>query len=89
MKMNSFSHQGWNLKEYRDKATLVRRVRKGEDLFGREGEVYDRVEKNGDVPPYMLGEFEREGRFRYMLDRDAEDGAFEDYETASEKDVSK
>lgn len=88
LKMNSFSHQGWNLKEYRDKATLVRRVRKGEDLFGREGEVYDRVEGNGDVPPYLLGEFEREGRFRYMLDRDGEDGAFEDYESASQKDDS-
>lgn len=87
VKMNSFSHQSWNTKFSREKTTLVGRVRKGEDLFGREGEVYDRVEGNRDLPPYLLSQFEEKGRFGYMIDRDGEDAAFEDFETVGEHDV--
>lgn len=78
-KMDSFSHQGWNTKSNRDSKTILHRVRNGLDLFAREGEVYDKVDGNRDVPEFVLGEFEREARFAYLLDRDGEGAGFEDY----------
>ena len=75
-KMGSFSHTPWNTEENRDPKTIVERVRKGLDLFGRETELYDRVEGNRDVPKYIL---EHPEKYGYMLDRDGEDAAFEDY----------
>ena len=49
----------------------MERVRKGLDLFGREGEVYERVLGNGDLPGYVRGEFEGRGGRR---GRDGGDG---------------
>jgi len=86
-KMHSFSHQGWNTEANRETHTLVNRVRHGLDLFGRAGELYDRVKDNADVPPYILEQFDQHGRFRYMLDRDGESAGFEDLTTAHEHDV--
>lgn len=77
--MNSFSHQGWNTKDNRDAKTMLHRVRNGLDLFARPGETYDRVDNNRDIPEYVLDAHERDGRFKYMLDRDGEDAGFEDY----------
>jgi len=77
-KMHSFSHQGWNTAANREERTVVERVRKGLDLFGREGEVYDRVEGNGDLPPFVKEEFERRGRFEWLVDRDKAGGGFVD-----------
>ncbi|EMC91821.1 glycosyltransferase family 17 protein, partial [Baudoinia panamericana UAMH 10762] len=74
-KMQSFSHVGWNTEANRDVRTIVERVRGGVDLFGREGEVYERVEGNTDVPAYIL---QQPTRFGYLLDRDGEDGGFQD-----------
>ena len=77
-KMHGFSHQGWNTAANREAATVIERVRKGLDLFGREGEVYDRVEGNGDLPAYLKGEWEGKGRFGWLLDRDGSKGGFVD-----------
>lgn len=76
-KMGSFSHTPWNTKANRDPKTIVDRVRNGKDLFGREGEFYDKVEGNKDVPKFIL---ENEHRFKYLLDRDGDDAAFTDYD---------
>ena len=75
--MESFSHAPWNTAENKDPKTIVERVRNGKDLFGRESEVYDRVENNRDVPAYVE---QHKGAFGYLLDRDGEDGGFADWE---------
>lgn len=79
-KMQSFSHTPLNTPENRDPATIMHRVRNGLDLFGREGQAFDRIEGNRDVPQFVLEQFEREGRFRYLLDRDGEEAGFEDWD---------
>ena len=86
-KMHSFSHQGWNTANNRDSRTLVNRVRHGLDLFGRVGELYDRVELNGDVPPFIFEQYKQNGRFRYLLNRDGEDAGFEDGTTVIHHDM--
>ena len=85
-KMHSFSHQGWNTATNRESFTLVDRVRNGKDLFGRAGEVYDKVEHNHDVPTYILAQHEQDGRFNYLLDRDGEDAGFEDFAAVDRHD---
>jgi beta-1,4-mannosyl-glycoprotein beta-1,4-N-acetylglucosaminyltransferase len=50
------------------------------DLFGREGEVYERVEGNGDLPGYVRGEFEQKGRFGWLVERDGVGGGFLDFD---------
>ncbi len=75
-KMSSFSHQGWNQPEYREREGIVRRVRNGLDLFDRTGEYYDKIDSNPDVPEYMKRNKEK---FSYILDRDPENANFRDY----------
>ncbi|KAK3691804.1 hypothetical protein LTR37_018403 [Vermiconidia calcicola] len=75
-KLERFSHTPWNTKENRDPKTIVERVRNGLDLFGRDLELYDKVDQNQDVPQYVLRNPERYG---YLLDRDGPDAAFKDY----------
>lgn len=75
-KMASFSHTPWNTEANRDSKTIVNRVRKGEDLFGRAGEMYKRVEENKDVPEYVM---HRPDVFGYLLDRDDESAGFSDW----------
>ncbi|KAK2753791.1 hypothetical protein FQN55_000154 [Onygenales sp. PD_40] len=77
-KIRSFSHIKYNRPEFVDKGMLVHRVRNGLDLFDRKEQVYERVVGNGDLPGFLRGERERE-RFRYMVDRDGEDGGFRDF----------
>ncbi|KAF2165931.1 glycosyltransferase family 17 protein [Zasmidium cellare ATCC 36951] len=78
-KMESFSHTPLNTAENRDEATMLERVRSGKDLFGREGQEYERVDNNRDVPTYVL---ERKAEFEYLLDRDGKNAGFRDW-TAS------
>lgn len=75
-KMESFSHAGLNAPEFRDVERIVDRVRRGVDLWDREGEVYDRIVGNEDVPRPLLADRER---WRYLLDRDGETAGFADY----------
>nr|POE72444.1 beta-1,4-mannosyl-glycoprotein 4-beta-n-acetylglucosaminyltransferase [Quercus suber] len=74
-KMSSFSHSGWNTETNRDAKTIVDRVRHGLDLFGRKEEVYDRVDKNQDLPQYIL---DQEQRFGYLVNRDGQNAGFSD-----------
>ena len=76
-KMGRFSHTPLNTEQNRDPETIVARVRNGSDLFGRGDMLFDRVDENTDVPKYIL---ENADRFGYMLNRDGEDAAFQDYE---------
>lgn len=75
-KLSSFSHAWMNDPLYRDKARIVERVRAGKDVWDREGEIYDRVENNTDVPRYLLDYPEK---FGYLLDRDGSNAGFTDY----------
>lgn len=74
-KMQSFSHTPWNTAENRDAQTMLDRVRAGQDLFGREGEHYDLVERNEDIPEFIKQNGER---FGYMLNRDGHYAGFTD-----------
>ncbi len=75
-KMASFAHTSMNAERFRDKKRIADRVRRGKDLWDREGEVYDRVEDNVDVPSFLLHNKER---FGYLLNRDGPDAGFTDY----------
>ncbi|KAK0667191.1 family 17 putative glycosyltransferase [Cercophora samala] len=77
-KMRSFSHAGMNQGVFRDRHRMVERVRKGKDLWDREGEEYQRVEGNEDLPGLLKGAEEKR-RFGYMLDRDGEGAGFRDW----------
>ncbi|KAL2154416.1 hypothetical protein VTH82DRAFT_3092 [Thermothelomyces myriococcoides] len=76
-KMASFSHTGLNAEKYRDRQRIVDHVRRGLDLWDRKGQIFDRVEGNTDVPPFLL---ENRERFKYMLDRDGPTAGFTDVE---------
>lgn len=71
-----------NSPEHTDSKTIFTRVTTGMDIFGR-NECH-RVDKNLDVPGYLQRNRER---FRYALNRDAEDGNFVDFwEVLDERD---
>ena len=76
-KITSFSHKSYNQPYFLDGKRLLQKVRRGEDLFEREGEMYDRVDANPDVPAFLKRE-ENRARFAYMLDRDPGNGNFQD-----------
>lgn len=84
--MQSFSHQGWNTADNRNATLMMDRVRNGKDLFGREGEIYDRIDHNEDIPAFILEQNRRWMRFRYMLDRDGESAGFDDWESVKKDD---
>ncbi|KAH6670707.1 glycosyltransferase family 17 protein [Halenospora varia] len=74
-KLKSFSHIGLNQERFRDRKRIVDRVRKGMDLWDRDGENYDKVEGNEDIPGWLK---ENRERFGYLLDRDGMDAGFRD-----------
>lgn len=76
-KIKSFSHKGYNQPYFLDTRRLLDRIRKGEDLFDRSKERYDRVDDNPDIPAYLKKEGNRQ-KYAYMLDRDLPNGNFED-----------
>ena len=62
------------------------RVRTGQDLFGRDDQVYDKIEAGQlDVPDYIVEQNKTAGRFKHLLNRDGEDAGFEDWESALEE----
>jgi len=75
-KMQSFSHTRLNQEAYRDRGRIVDRISRGQDLWDRPGEIYDRREDNQDVPEYI----KRKTRFGYLLDRNGPDAGFTDYD---------
>ncbi|KAL9635491.1 MAG: hypothetical protein Q9164_003427 [Protoblastenia rupestris] len=76
-KITSFSHKGYNQPYFLDSDRLLQRVRRGDDLFERKEELYDRIDDNPDVPTYLRKK-ESQQKFAYMLDRDPENGNFQD-----------
>jgi len=76
-KMSSFSHVGLNQEVFRDPTRIVDRVRKGLDLWDREGEKYARITSNEDIPEILKADRKR---WNYMLDRDAANAEFEDFQ---------
>jgi len=75
LKMDSFSHMLLNKEEFRNRTRIVERIRQGLDLWDREGEIYDRVEDNKDVPEFLKSDRER---FQYLLNRDGPNAGFKD-----------
>lgn len=64
---------------------VVRRVREGRDVFGREELVYEKVkvgegEERVDMPSYVWREWVERGRFGWMVSREGEGAGFEDWE---------
>lgn len=76
-KMRSFSHVGLNAEGFRDRARIVDRVRKGLDLWDREGEIYEEVSGNEDIPEWLKADRKRWG---FLLDRSGSNAAFQDYD---------
>ncbi|QSZ33799.1 hypothetical protein DSL72_005371 [Monilinia vaccinii-corymbosi] len=77
IKMASFSHTEYNTDEFKSEERIADRVRKGLDLFDRQGEEYDKLEGNNDVPDWVAKNPEK---FGYLLKRDNRNAGFIDYE---------
>ncbi len=75
-KLSSFSHAWMNQEVFRDRHRIADRVRKGQDLWDRAGDRFDKVENNTDVPRLLL---HHRAQYRYLLDRDGETAGFSDY----------
>lgn len=76
-KIESFSHKGYNHPYILDRPRLLEKIRRGEDIFERETELFDRLDENMDVPKYLLQEGNRQ-KFAYLLDRDPPNANFQD-----------
>lgn len=75
-KLSSFSHQWMNVDGYRDRDRIASYIRQGKDLWDREGEEFERIDNNQDIPKILLDQRER---FSYLLDRDGPNAGFGDY----------
>jgi beta-1,4-mannosyl-glycoprotein beta-1,4-N-acetylglucosaminyltransferase len=75
-KMASFSHTSLNHEYFRDRDRIADHVRGGLDLWDREGQEYDRIEGNVDVPSLVLN---NRDRFGYLMNRDGQSAGFSDY----------
>ncbi|KAI1180579.1 glycosyltransferase family 17 protein [Nemania sp. FL0916] len=75
-KLSSFSHVWMNQDVYRDRDRIADRVRNGKDLWDREGQFYDRIENNKDVPELLL---KQPDRFPWLINRDGPTAGFQDY----------
>ncbi|KAF9944426.1 hypothetical protein BGZ70_004653 [Mortierella alpina] len=53
-KMDSWSHQEFNLEKYRDRSWILERAKTGTDPFERSYETYTYIPNNTDVPTYIL-----------------------------------
>ena len=75
-KLSSFSHQWMNHEAYRDPDRIANRVRNGKDLWDREGQFYERIENNRDIPGLLL---KQPDRFPWLTNRDGPTAGFLDY----------
>lgn len=76
-KITSFSHHEFNKPEFTDRAKILQRVRQGRDPYNRTAKTYDRIDRNPDVPQYLL---DHRDHFAYLLDRDPPTANFKDVE---------
>ncbi|KAL7906383.1 glycosyltransferase family 17 protein [Trichoderma velutinum] len=75
-KMASFSHVWMNNDEYRNKDNIAKAVRDGKDVWGRDIDTFERIERNQDIPQVLR----REGaKYKYLLDRSGKSAGFTDY----------
>lgn len=81
-KVTSFSHSEFNRPEFTDRSKILQRVRQGRDPYNRTTKTYDRIDRNPDVPQYLL---DRPDRFAYLIDRDPANANFKD---VSDSDLS-
>jgi beta-1,4-mannosyl-glycoprotein beta-1,4-N-acetylglucosaminyltransferase len=65
-----------NADEYRDRDRIASYIRQGKDLWDREGEEYERIDNNQDIPKILL---DQRKKFSDLLDRDGPNAGFEDY----------
>lgn len=80
--MGSFSHSHLDTEDNRRPENVVKRVREGLDVFGRDI-IYERVAAaEMDYPEYLKANQER---FSWMLERDGESAGFLDYQTLKEE----
>ncbi|KAI0404951.1 glycosyltransferase family 17 protein [Xylaria palmicola] len=75
-KLASFSHVWMNQDVFRDPDRIADRVRNGKDLWDREGQSYDRIEDNKDIPELLVRESKK---FPWLLNRDGPTAGFLDY----------
>ena len=78
-KITSFSHKVYNHPYILDDRRLLQKVRMGKDIFEREGEIFDRVEDNSDLPNHI--KINQDGKYDYMLNRDPPNANFVDVTT--------
>lgn len=74
-KITSFSHSEFNTPDFTDRSQILQRVRQGRDPYNRTAKIYDRIDKNPDIPQYLLG---HQDRFAYLVDRDPPSANFKD-----------
>lgn len=55
------------LPEDRDGKTILERIRNGSDTFGRPDQNYDKIDRNQDLPRFILA---NQHRFVYILNRE-------------------
>lgn len=79
-KMGSFSHTSLNQEAFRNPSRIVDRVRNGMDLWDRKGQNYEKVDLNEDIPEILRNDRQR---WKYMLNRDAPNAEFEDFQAVS------
>ncbi|KAG0232141.1 hypothetical protein BGW42_008357 [Actinomortierella wolfii] len=65
-KANSYSHREHADSQFMQHDWILEHFREGIDLFEREGEVYDYIKNNKDVPAYVATQRDR---FAYQLNR--------------------
>lgn len=75
-KVTSFSHSEFNVPDFTDPAKILQRVRQGQDPYNRTKKIYDRIDRNPDVPQYLL---KHPDEFAYLLSRDTPSANFKDY----------
>ena len=76
-KVTSFSHSEFNRPDFVDPAKILQRVRQGRDPYNRTAKIYDRIDRNPDVPQYLL---QHQEKFAYLLNRDLPSANFKDYD---------
>ncbi|KAI1767638.1 glycosyltransferase family 17 protein [Hypoxylon sp. FL1150] len=81
-KLSSFSHIWLNQDVFRDRDRIADRVRNGKDLWDREGEEYERIANNKDIPSALLS---NRDKFLYLLDRDGITAGFKDHPTKTDE----
>lgn len=75
-KIAAFSHAELVTQENMNVESILQHYRRGTDLFGRSTSPFKRRDDD-DIPSLVHSD----GRFRYMLDRDSENGNFADYDS--------